>query len=208
MVRDLKGLTFGRLSVTGFFGTVNKKRKWNCVCSCGGLSVVATDSLMSGKTTSCGCRKKETSLANCLNNSIKPRHGLTNTRVHKIWSGMLDRVKPVGRYAENYYLRGITVCERWNVFENFFEDMGHPPEGKSLDRVDVDKGYCKENCRWATATTQARNKQRTRYVFVDGVQKPLMELAEELGMKKSEAQYFFSAMKKFSKANLNVAIKH
>lgn len=83
----------------------------------------------------------------------------------------------------NYQGRGITVCEHWLTFENFFADMGLRPSKKhSIDRIDNDKGYSPENCRWALPVAQCRNTRKTIYLTKDGVTKPLAEWAEILGI--------------------------
>jgi hypothetical protein len=74
--------------------------------------------------------------------------------------------------------RGITVCERWRVFENFLADMGERPAGKSLDRINTDLGYEPGNCRWATKSEQMRNTRRA--LVFEG--KPLAQWAEESGV--------------------------
>lgn len=76
----------------------------------------------------------------------------------------------------------IEVCERWQEYSNFLEDMGERPEGKTLDRVDPLKGYNPENCRWATPSQQQRNKRNTRVLTFNGVTKPLEDWAEEVGL--------------------------
>jgi len=80
--------------------------------------------------------------------------------------------------VERYAKRGITVCERWNKFENFLADMGERPAGTSLDRIDNDKGYYPENCRWADAKTQSRNKSNNSVFEINGETKTLVEWSE------------------------------
>lgn len=99
------------------------------------------------------------------------------------WESMLYRCGNKNSIGwENYGGRGIKVCERWNVYENFIEDMGERPNGMSLDRIDVNKGYFKENCRWATSKQQARNTRKNRIVEHNGESKCLMEWCEKFGL--------------------------
>jgi hypothetical protein len=86
---------------------------------------------------------------------------MANTKIYNAWGSMKDRCfNPNCHEYINYGSRGITMCERWkNSFENFITDMGMPPRGYSLDRIDNDKGYSPDNCRWATRRTQNRNKR-------------------------------------------------
>ena len=96
---------------------------------------------------------------------IQPIHGHTvggrATPTYRIWRSMLHRTSnPQDKKFPNYGGRGIGVCDRWRDFENFLADMGERPDGMSLDRIDNDDGYYPENCRWADATTQNRNRRR------------------------------------------------
>lgn len=128
----------------------NKRQVW-CKCDCGNedLTLVTTNNLISGNTSSCGCVGEES----------RKTHGMSNTRTYQIHEGMIRRCKP--HLAEDFPYhagKGIQVCEEWKSFEKFYEDMGECPEGMSLDRIDVNGNYCKENCRWATNSIQGYNK--------------------------------------------------
>jgi hypothetical protein len=95
------------------------------------------------------------------------------------WAGMIQRCTyPKHRKFALYGGRGITVCDRWRTFENFLADMGERPKGKSLDRIDSDKGYTPDNCRWATKSEQMRNTRRA--LMFEG--KPLAQWADESGV--------------------------
>lgn len=102
---------------------------------------------------------------------------------YEVWKGMKKRC-----YNESfksfchYGGRGIKVCDRWMDFWAFLEDMGERPEGMSIDRIDVNGDYCKENCRWATQLEQSRNKTTTIYVELDGEVVKLADLAEKYGI--------------------------
>jgi hypothetical protein len=195
MVKDHTGTRFGRLVVLKQEESRGGKRRWFCVCDCGNTTTVSACSLTMAKTTSCGCRKKEAARENCKKHGMKPTHGLTNTKIHRTWLSIRARVKPEYKDAKNYYYRGIYLCERWEKFENFLEDMGHPPAGASIDRIEVNGPYSPENCRWATAKMQQNNKTNTRYLCMDGKKISLMNFANSFGIKKNAAQSFFSVLK-------------
>lgn len=89
------------------------------------------------------------------------RHGLSNTPTHVTWMSMNQRCNDPGAVQYPYYGgRGITVCDRWQSFENFLADMGERPEGLTLDRIDGDGNYEPGNCRWATKSEQAKNRKK------------------------------------------------
>lgn len=96
-------------------------------------------------------------------------HGMSDTPIYYVWKNMRRRCTVINHPAYKYYgARGITVCQRWLDFNNFYADMGDKPEGKSLDRIDNDREYSKSNCRWATPMEQSQNSRRLRRVSFGG----------------------------------------
>lgn len=149
----LVGRVYGRLTVIKRAGTDKSGHAiWHCTCSCGKGRKVSASNLKSGHTRSCGCYAKE----------VITKHAMHNTPTYHSWRSMIQRcTNPNSKDYLNYGGRGITVCPEWlGSFERFLADMGkRPNKRKTLDRIDVNKGYCKDNCRWATAKTQAQNKR-------------------------------------------------
>lgn len=167
------GERFGRLVVT----EVHPDRYATALCDCGKTVKVKTYNLSSGNTKSCGCFLDEERIKR------KLKHGMTYTRTYSIWCSILNRCHTKTATSwERYGGRGITVCDAWLKFENFFADMGECPDGLSIDRIDNALGYYKENCRWATSSEQARNKRTTRFVTYRGETKRVIEWAEIFGV--------------------------
>lgn len=111
------------------------------------------------------------------------KHGFHGTPTYHVWRGLRSRCDNPNSPAYSYYGgRGITYDPRWDKFENFLADMGEKPEGRSLDRIDPDGNYCKENCRWATDIEQQRNRRTHHWVTVSGEKMPLSVACEKLGL--------------------------
>lgn len=178
--KDLTGNVFGRWIVVeeGSRGARNQVR-WKCRCACGREAVVATTSLTSGNSKSCGCMSAE--MASTRNST----HHKRNTPEFKAWSEMRQRCENRNNGAfRNYGGRGITVCDRWQTFEAFYLDMGPKPTADhSLDRFpDNDGNYEPGNCRWATSKQQARNRRSVRKLTTRGKTLILTEWSEISGV--------------------------
>lgn len=151
---DRVGNRYGKLIVIGLAPKKHKLRThWLCRCDCGKEVSIWSGSLE--RTKSCGCAISEAVIKRNTKHGYKTRKN--QSRTYTTWLSMHARCKHKDRHK---YWRHIEVCERWKFFENFLEDMGERPIGKTLDRIDNDKGYFKENCRWATAIEQRRNQKR------------------------------------------------
>lgn len=182
LITDMTGQRFGMLVVLAFAGVKGSAQHatWRCVCDCGNETVAVGASIRAGRTRSCGCLSRETRFTN----KYGLKHGKSGTRTHSIWIGMHERCRNVSAPdAHLYALKGIRVCDRWNDFALFLEDMGEAPDGMSLDRVDGNAGYSKENCRWATPKQQANNMATNRLIEFAGKTQTLSMWADELGIK-------------------------
>lgn len=146
---------------------------WVCRCDCGVERLMRADNLKRGASKSCGCDTRES-------------HGMAGSKTYQVWAAMWKRTtNPNDSGYKNYMARGISVCERWRSFSKFLEDMGEVPSGKFIDRIDNDKGYSPDNCRWATRTENNRNRRSCRYVYFRGQFRRLWDIAEMVGMKTS-----------------------
>lgn len=112
------------------------------------------------------------------------KHGMCGTRIYNIWASMIGRCRWKSHTSWKWYGgRGIKVCRRWLKFENFLSDMGHPPfDGATIDRVDVHGNYDPDNCRWATITKQARNRNGNLLLTYGNTTQCASDWAEQLGI--------------------------
>lgn len=170
--KDLAGKRFGRLLAIKESGKINGKTAILCVCECGGETLATIAHLVQGRRVSCGCY-----------NPGRTSHGMRYSRAYGIWCDMQKRCHNSACSSYRIYgARGITVCDRWREsFKNFHEDMGDPPEGLSIDRINPDLGYFPENCRWATAQEQVENRRCQKMYYYEGKKYTLPNLCKIFG---------------------------
>ena len=169
---DLTNLRFGKWTVSHRFNSKNKRDErtlWTCKCECGTIRNIDSLALRSGRTKSCGCSKD----------------GHSKTRLYSIWCGIKDRTTCMNRpRAKDYIGRGITMCEEWNdwnVFKSWAISNGYS-DTLSIDRIDNNKGYCPQNCRWVNSKTQGENKRNNIVVEINGETHILSEWCRILGL--------------------------
>ncbi len=149
---NLMGLRFEELTVIAYSHS-NNSAYWKCKCSCGQERICRGSDLVRGRIKRCKECKKKIHLRGRLRK-------VKGTTEWVIWQGIKQRCLNLNNAAyKNYGSRGITICDEWLVFANFFRDMGPRPEGLQIDRIDNDKGYCKENCQWVTAKQNSNNRR-------------------------------------------------
>ena len=170
---DLTGTRFGKLTVVA----EHPERKghaimWVCKCDCGNTKLINGNNLRQGKSTTCGCSTRS--------------HGMRFTRLWSIWDGMMKRCcNPRHKWFKRYGGRGITICDEWmqnhGEFFSWALSNGYK-DGLTIDRIDVDKGYCPENCRWVDMKTQLNNRSNNCVVEINGESRTLAEWADITGI--------------------------
>lgn len=174
--KDLSGQKFNRLTVISFNGIYrNKSGKtramWKCKCDCGKETIVDGSHLQTGHTKSCGCYLKE------IQGQASRKTGMSGSKLYLTYYNIKHRCYDPDNPGNKYYgSRGITMCDEWlgeHGFENFmkwsFENGYEENKGLSIDRIDNDKGYSPENCRWVNAYIQQNNKRNNRFLCINGV---------------------------------------
>ena len=179
-VHDLTGLRFGKLTVLGMDSQQEtRKTYWNCICDCGNIKNVRSDGLLSGSVKSCGCLKKSQDRINLAANH---KHKQSGTRLYQIWQGLKGRCyNPHNARYARYGGRGIKVCAEWeNDFSAFYSwAMEHGySDALTIERIDNDGNYDPDNCMWATAKQQARNRKSNIEIKIGNATKTLTEWCE------------------------------
>jgi len=176
---DLTGQRFGRLTI---LQTTGKDKHgnylWLARCDCGNEATVISTAIKSGRTRSCGCLLLERVTKHGECSKIKG-----TTREYKAWAGMKCRCfyKKAPNY-KNYGARGIKICDNWMDFKNFLKDMGRCPPGLTIERKDNNGDYSPENCIWASAGVQARNRRTNRLLSKGKVTMCLQDWSELLNI--------------------------
>jgi hypothetical protein len=178
MLIELAGQRFGRLKVVARAqNSASGTARWECICDCGGQTVVQGNHLRAGAIESCGCLQRETSAR------AQRRHGYAGTPTYVVWLQMVQRCSdPACKSFRDYGARGITVTPTWLKFENFLADMGERPQGMSIERDDVNGNYEPDNCRWATRIEQANNTRRNRFLTAYGRTQTAAQWGREFGI--------------------------
>jgi len=146
-----------------------------CKCDCSNERIVRKQSLIQGTSKSCGCLQRE------IISKAHKTHGMSKTKEYKTWKYMMTRCHNKNYYAyNNYGGRGIEVCKNWHKFINFYNDMGKKPSDEySIERIDVNKGYNKENCKWLLKSEQSSNRRNNIIVSYKGKNTKLYDLKEK-----------------------------
>lgn len=146
---DRAGVRYGKLVAVKDAGrNKHKKVMWECLCDCGNTTVVPSGSLVTGNTTSCGCRLKE----------VITKHGGAGKGSYNTWRAMMRRCyNKDDKDYPSWGGKGVVVCKQWHDYTAFASDVGEPVGNETFDRIDTKGDYTPENCRWATPTVQARN---------------------------------------------------
>lgn len=173
---QLKGKVFTYLTVIEEAGSRKTRLFWRCLCKCGKEVITDGTSIVTGHTKSCGCYSTE----------LATTHKLSRSRIYKIWNSMTQRCEnPNDTNYHNYGGRGIRVNPAWLLFQNFYNDMKEGYESHlTIERINNNLGYNKENCKWATWAEQSTNKRNSVFIASPWGLLHLNEVSEKSGIKR------------------------
>lgn len=175
---DRTGKRYGRLTVLEKAKSENGIVLWKCLCDCGEITYVRSNNLQSGGVKSCGCLRK-TSLPTL-------RHNMSKNRLYHTWASMKARCNcATHKSYKDYGGRGIAVCDEWNnSFDTFMAwalSSGYS-DNMTIERKDVNCGYCPENCIWISSDMQAQNRRSCKFFSYNGKRQNLMQWCNELNL--------------------------
>lgn len=190
MPRDITGKRFGRLVAVEDAGSNGRRRLWRFQCDCGKTVIRSTDGVLRTPRASCGCYKP--GFANKGRAPASKTHGLSKTRLRRVWGNMKSRCgDPRNHRYADYGGRGIRVCSAWLDFATFAAwalSQGYSDD-LQLDRIDNDGGYEPDNCRFVTpAENMANMRTSIRYV-VRGEEMGMAEVERRFGLSRSTFRY-------------------
>lgn len=172
---NLENKRFGLLIVICREKNKNNAPTWRCKCDCGKETIVSGGNLRRGNTKSCGC----------YNITSHIKHGLSNEKLYGVWGDLKTRTLNINSQDyKNYGGRGIKVCKKWENFEPFYNwaiDNGYKV-GLTIDRIDNNKGYSPENCRWVTYNEQANNKRNNHLITYKDKTLTMSQWANKIGI--------------------------
>lgn len=184
MSYDLTGQRFGYLTVISRAESdpKRKERRWNCLCDCGEMTAVPSYRLRHGGVTSCGCHQYDRNFCS--------KKAKWNQRLYRVYQSIQTRC--YNQNSDNYYLyggRGITICDEWKEFDNFCDwalsngyDESAPFGECTIDRIDPNKGYSPDNCRWVSMKKQNNNRRNNHLITFNGETKTIAEWEREMGL--------------------------
>lgn len=186
---DLTGQKFGRLTVIKRVEKQNKTRSayWLCQCECGNTTIVSSPNLKNKHAMSCDCLQQESRLTHSIT------HGLTKTRIYKIYLGMKKRCYNKNYFQFQYYGgKGIRICDEWlNNFKSFYDwsIANNYNDTLTIDRINSNGNYCPENCRWVDKYVQANNKKTNKLITYNNETHTMKEWSKITGLTYSTIQH-------------------
>lgn len=178
-LKDITGQKFGKWTVLEHKEKRGQAHYWLCKCECGNTAIVRGGSLAQGTSKSCGCVGRQKTIER------STKHGGYGTRLYRIWDDMKARCYNHNSISyPNYGAKGITVCEEWKNFKTFMDwALANGYNDKlTLDRIDYNKGYTADNCRWITMMEQSNNKSNNHYITYNGETLTMVQWARKLNI--------------------------
>lgn len=190
LIHSMRADVGQRLHLCSIHRTMKKHPRFFVICpTCGNPFETTQRDINRGRGKHCS--------KSCATRANSSKHGHTTHRsqstTYHTWTNMRARCNnPTSPKYSDYGARGISVCERWNVFSNFLQDMGPRPAGTTLDRINGELGYFKGNCRWATPRQQQRNIKTNVLITIHGRTQCTADWCEEIGISRLTLKYRMS----------------